>query len=66
MIDHEIIDAHEVAKMLQVSYAWVIKYSNPKRPWHLPNAKMGKYRRYSRAAVLEALNKLQGGRQTAS
>lgn len=55
----EIMDAHEVAEMLGVKYGWVMKHSQPHRAWRIPSFKIGKFRKYRRSAVIQAIIELE-------
>jgi excisionase family DNA binding protein len=53
-----LLDAHEAAELLHVPVSWVREET---RQGHLPHVKLGRYRRYLRADLLEWVEGLKGG-----
>lgn len=55
--DDDVLTVEEVAKWLRVSGAWVRSHANRNRRPHLPAFKAGKYIRFKRGAVRQAIEK---------
>lgn len=55
--DDDVLTVEEVAVWLRVTPAWVRSHANRNRRPHLPAFKAGKYIRFKRGAVRQAIEK---------
>lgn len=58
MTDDRLLDAQQVAELLNVPTGWVREHS---RAGHLPTITLGRYRRYRKSAVLAYIEAQEQG-----
>lgn len=64
--EEDILTVEEVAVMLRVSQHWVRAHASKNRRPYLPSFKAGKYVRFRRGSVRDAVLKWQSDRESAA